>query len=157
MAGERGGGYGVTVSGSGASLGLGHGGWINHLHSIVLGRLIIVENFRIWQGEAVELWLALISTTRRRDSFQSELSEDLLEAVVFPVNQQSFVLRAKVLFKHQMSLFLLFLFSVFQSVLPRRGFLRRCGNRTCPSRCGLSSWTRACCGTGPAGCGNNAR
>lgn len=35
--------------------------------------------------------------------------------------------------------------------------LRRCGNRTCPSRCDQSSWMRACCGRGPAGCGSSAR
>lgn len=54
-------------------------------------------NFRIWQGEAVELRLALISTTSRQNSFQSDLSEDFLKAV-FLLNQQSSVLRAKVLF-----------------------------------------------------------
>lgn len=70
----------------------------------------------------------------------------------FLVNQQSFVLRAKVLFEHQISLFNL----IFEFVHPQ-DFLRRCGNRTCPSRCGLSSWMRACCGRGPAGCGNSAQ
>lgn len=100
----------------------------------------LVETFLIWQGEAVGLVTIFVHLNFR--NFWKLLFSWWICS--------HFFLGTKMLFKHQTSLYMyIFIF------LPSR-LLRRCGNRTCPSQCGLSSWTRACCGTGRAGCGNSA-
>lgn len=42
-------------------------------------------------------------------------------------------------------------------LLPLRPPVRKRGSRRCLSPCGRSRWTRACCGTDPAGSGSSAR
>lgn len=128
-----------------------------NLHRIVP---FVLRICLIWQGEAVELWLsARYDDDNPPSKFFSVWTFRRLPESCFSwwISSHLVLEGAKVLFLSIKSVFFLFIYLFFSLISAPTGPLRRCGNQTCPSRCGLSSWMRAYCGTGPAGCGNSAQ